>query len=54
MKNETKKTYSANWIIKLANKSYVPGVNAKPLYLTNYEAESLLALGAIIEIADER
>jgi len=50
MNDEHKKAYSANWIIKFAKKSYVLGVNEKPLYLTKDEATPLLALGAITEI----
>ena len=52
MNDEQKKTYSANWTIKLAKKSYVPGVNGKPLYLTKDEATPLLALGAVTEVID--
>jgi len=50
MNDEQKKAYSANWTIKFAKKSYVFGVNEKPLYLTKDEATPLLALGAIIEV----
>lgn len=50
MNDEQKKTYAANWIIKLANKSYVSGVNEKPLYLTKGEALPLLSIGAITEL----
>lgn len=49
MNDEQKKAYSANWIVKFEKKSYIHGVNAKPLYLTNEEATPLLALGAITE-----
>lgn len=50
MNDEPQKAYSANWIVKLAKKSYIPGINAQPLYLTMDEAMPLLALGAIIEV----
>jgi|GEM_PF-1973193 len=50
MCDEPKKAYSANWIIKFEDISYVPGINEKPLYLTEEEAAPLLALGAIAEI----
>ncbi len=50
MNDEQKKAYSANWIVKLAKKSYIPDVNGKPLYLTMDEATPLLALGVITEV----
>ena len=50
MSDEQKKHYSANWIIKLAKKSYIPGINAKPLYLTKDKATPLLAFGVITEL----
>lgn len=50
MNDEPKKNYSANWIIKLAKKSYIPSVNEKPLYLTLDEAIPLLSIGAITEV----
>jgi hypothetical protein len=50
MSDEQKKAYTANWIVKLNNKSYVAGINEKPLYLSKSEAKALLAIGAITVI----
>ena len=50
MNDEPKKNYSANWIIKLAKKTYIPSVNEKPLYLTIDEVMSLFSISVITEI----
>jgi len=52
MCDEQKRYYTANWIVKLENKCFVPGVNSNPIYLTNAEAIPLLKLGAIFEVID--
>tara|TARA_R110001583_G_C5638949_1_gene407709 strand:+ start:545 stop:742 length:198 start_codon:yes stop_codon:yes gene_type:complete len=47
LNDEQKNAYSANWIVKLAKKSYISGVNEKLLYLTRDEVTPLLALGLL-------
>jgi hypothetical protein len=50
MCDQQKRYYTANWIVKFEQKSFVPGVSGPPLYLTNAEAIPLLKLGVIFEV----
>ncbi|WP_206486132.1 hypothetical protein [Thalassotalea sp. G2M2-11] len=52
MCDEQKKAYTANWITIIDNKSFVAGINSQPLYLTESEAQPLLALCAITEFIE--